>query len=255
MYRRAIIGYDWTFVARSWARGAEASPLGWSWGISTESIDNYLKAVYELCDEGGRVSTTALAEHLNVKSPSVSAMVKRLSTQVPPLLDYESHQGVRLTQEGLKRSLEVIRHHRLIETFLYEVLGYSWDEVHEEAELLEHYISERFEERIANYLNDPKYDPHGSPIPTLEGEMPEIKYFPLTAGTINTSYRVVRVDGPNEAIQNYLYSLGIEPETALTLIEKAPFDGPISVRLDSSGAVHGLGMRAASRVMVERINS
>lgn len=199
------------------------------------------------------MSTTALAEHLQVASPSVSAMVKRLSLQNPPLLDYASHRGVMLTDAGRSRSLEVIRHHRLLETFLCVALGYSWDEVHEEAELLEHYISEQLEDRIAQYLENPEYDPHGSPIPTKDGRVPEIKYRPLSAVTEGAPCRVVRVEGKQEELNDYLASLGIVRDAQLTVTEKAPFDGPIYVRVgqNEKSPTHGLGLKAARSVMVE----
>jgi DtxR family Mn-dependent transcriptional regulator len=135
---------------------------------NTESVDNYLKAILALGGpEESRVTGSALAQRLKVASASVTNMVQRLAAGSPPLVKYERHRGVLLSVAGKKRALEVVRHHRLIEAFLYEVLDYPIDEVHEEAERLEHFISERFEERIAAKLGHPKIDPHGHFIPAL----------------------------------------------------------------------------------------
>ncbi len=133
---------------------------------SSESVDDYLKTILELGGaEDAAVSTNALAERLSIRSPSVTGMLKKLAAQRPPLVIYEKHRGVRLTAGGKRRAWELVRHHRLLELFLHDVLKYSWDEVHEEAERLEHFISERFEDRVAAILGDPEFDPHGHAIP------------------------------------------------------------------------------------------
>ena len=133
---------------------------------SSESVDDYLKTILELGGaEDAAVSTNALAERLAVRSPSVTGMLKKLAAHRPPLVLYEKHRGARLTAAGKRRAWELVRHHRLLELFLHDVLKYSWDEVHEEAERLEHFISERFEDRVAAILGDPEFDPHGHVIP------------------------------------------------------------------------------------------
>jgi DtxR family transcriptional regulator, Mn-dependent transcriptional regulator len=133
---------------------------------TSESVDNYLKTLLELGGaEDERVTTNALAERLGVRTPSVTGMLQRLAAQRPPLIQYEKHRGARLTAAGKRRAWELVRHHRLLELFLHDVLKYSWDEVHEEAERLEHFISERFEDRVAAILGDPEIDPHGHLIP------------------------------------------------------------------------------------------
>src|SRR6202167_2813092 len=140
--------------------------------LNTESVDNYLKAIFALGgQEEERVSSNALAERVGVAPSSITNMLQKLASCSPALVEYERHRGVRLSKAGKSRALEVVRHHRLIETFLYEVLDYPLEEVHEEAERLEHFISERFEERIGAELGNPKIDPHGHSIPTMEGEM------------------------------------------------------------------------------------
>src|SRR5580700_8209462 len=139
---------------------------------NTESVDNYLKAIFSLGGpEEHRVTIKSLAERLSVAPASVTNMLQKLAAAAAPLVVYERHRGVLLSAAGKKRALEVVRHHRLIETFLYKVLDYPIEEVHEEAERLEHFISERFEERIAAKLGHPRIDPHGHSIPTMEGEM------------------------------------------------------------------------------------
>jgi len=147
-------------------------PVGRQANGNTESVDNYLKAIFYLGGpEGLRVTIKALAVRLSVAPASVTNMLQKLAAAPAPLVEYERHRGVQLSSPGKRRALEVVRHHRLIETFLYEVLDYPLDEVHDEAERLEHFISERFEERIAAKLGHPKIDPHGHSIPTMEGEM------------------------------------------------------------------------------------
>lgn len=142
---------------------------------NTESVDNYLKAIFQL--GGGqkeRVSSGELAERLGVAPASVTSMIQKLASSTPPLVDYERHFGVCLSRAGKKRALEIVRHHRLIETFLYEVLDYPIEEIHDEAERLEHFISESFEKRVADKLGNPQLDPHGHCIPAFDGSMPSI---------------------------------------------------------------------------------
>ena len=142
---------------------------------NTESVDNYLKAIFHLGDGGReRVRSGELAERLGVAPASVTNMVQKLAVSTPRFVEYERHHGVRLSRAGKRRALEIVRHHRLIETFLYEVLSYPLDEIHNEAERLEHFISESFEKRIATKLGDPQVDPHGHCIPSLDGSMPAI---------------------------------------------------------------------------------
>ena len=156
-------------------------PLRRLGNANTESVDNYLKAILALSGpEERRVSSSSLADRLGVAPPSVTNMLQKLATSPPPLVEYERHRGVLLSPAGIRRALEVLRHHRLIETFLYEVLDYPLEEVHEEAERLEHFISERFEERIAAKLGHPKFDPHGHCIPAMNGKMPKQASISLT---------------------------------------------------------------------------
>src|SRR4030067_1334393 len=138
----------------------------------TIAVQDYLKAIYELTAGGEPANTTALATRIGIAPASVTGMIQKLSRIKPPLVEYRKHQGVKLTAQGRKAALEVIRHHRLIEAWLVQTLGYSWDEVHAEAEQLEHAISEDFEARIASALGNPERDPHGEPIPSVTPTMP-----------------------------------------------------------------------------------
>src|SRR5215470_12717526 len=147
----------------------------------TISIQDYLKHIYELTESGENASTNALAQKLNIKPASVTGMMQKLASAQPALVEYHKHQGVTLTKDGQKAALEVIRHHRLLEAWLVQTLGYSWDEVHEEAERLEHVISENFESRIAAAMGNPVRDPHGELIPTADLRMPIDTLTPLSA--------------------------------------------------------------------------
>ncbi len=138
----------------------------------TQTIEDYLKSIYELTRSGQRASTNQLALYLGVTPASVSEMIKKLAESQPSLVDYQKHHGVILTQDGERIALEILRHHRLLEMYLHQVLGYGWDEVHDEADRLEHVISEEFEERIAQALGNPQRDPHGDPIPTRDFQLP-----------------------------------------------------------------------------------
>ena len=147
----------------------------------TDSVQDYLKIIYELTQDGKPANTNALATRLGIAPASVTGMIQKLSFVNPALVSYRKHQGVTLTTAGRRAALEVIRHHRLIEAWLVQALGYSWDEVHAEAEKLEHVISEEFEMRIASAMGDPDRDPHGEPIPNAELVMPVDKSLPLSS--------------------------------------------------------------------------
>lgn len=178
---------------------------------NSESVDNYLKAIFSL---GGpeelRVTSTALAERLKVAPASITNMLQKLAGAGESLVEYERHRGVRLSPAGKRRALEIVRHHRLIETFLYKVLDYPIEEVHDEAERLEHFISERFEERIAAKLGHPKIDPHGHIIPTMEGEMPARASIPLTEVVEGGTFVIDSVDDRDAQTLRHLEANGIK---------------------------------------------
>ena len=185
---------------------------------SSESIDDYLKAILELGGaEDSLVTTQSLAERLDVRTPSVTGMLQKLAAQRPPLVLYEKHRGVRLTAGGKRRAWELVRHHRLLELFLHNVLKYSWDEVHEEAERLEHFISERFEDRVAAILGDPEIDPHGHLIPQKHQTgiyRPEVR---LRDWPLQMPARIASVSDRSGAALRDLAKLGLTPGVSLTV--------------------------------------
>jgi DtxR family Mn-dependent transcriptional regulator len=218
----------------------------------SEAVENYLKSVYELEQAGSRVSTNALAERLGVTPASVTGMLKKLSDERPRLVNYERHHGVSLTPAGRKIALEVIRHHRLIELYLHQALGYRWDEVDAEAEKLEHVISEEFEDRIAAMLGHPEFDPHGDPIPAKDGSLPD-RVTPLLSDLdAGQSGRVARVRDEDPALLRYLADIGIVPDATLLVAERGPFGGPLHVRVgDRDAPAHALSREVTDKVYVE----
>ena len=183
---------------------------------STESVDNYLKAILALSgSEEHRVSSKSLASRLGVAPASVTNMLQKLASSPLPFVEYERHRGVRLSAAGKRRALEVLRHHRLIETFLYEVLDYPLEEVHEEAERLEHFISERFEERIDAKLGHPKFDPHGHCIPAMDGKMPGQLSRSLTDLHEQGAFIVDSVSDEDASLLKRLRAHGITPGARL----------------------------------------
>lgn len=184
--------------------------------LNTESVDNYLKAIFTLGGpEEERVTSTALAERLGVAPASITNMLQKLAASSVPLVEYESRRGVRLSAAGRRRALEILRHHRLLETFLYEVLDYPIEEVHDEAERLEHFISERFEERIDAKLGRPKFDPHGHCIPALDGKMSKQASRPLTDVEKDGEVVVDSVSDQDAALLKRLKAHGITPGARL----------------------------------------
>jgi DtxR family Mn-dependent transcriptional regulator len=211
--------------------------------------EDYLKAIYELGEDSGKVSTSALAERLNIKAGSVTGMLQRLAEARPKLVNYERHHGVSLTPAGNQIALEVIRHHRLIELYLAEALGYEWDQVDAEAEKLEHVISEAFEDKISAMLGDPRVDPHGDPIPAKDGSVRPCSRMTLTEVEAGQSVRITRVRDDDPALLRYLAELGIVPEAVVRVAERAPFDGPIHVSVGRQA--HALGKSVTDRIFVE----
>ncbi|MEX1246842.1 MAG: metal-dependent transcriptional regulator [Anaerolineales bacterium] len=219
----------------------------------SQSIEDYLKAVYQLTREQERASTNALAEHLNIAPASVTGMLQKLSATRPPLLEYQKHHGVRLTAQGEKVALETIRHHRLVELFLHQILGYQWDEVHEEADRLEHVISEQFEQRIAEALGDPRLDPHGDPIPSVDLTVPNSSHTLLSALRPGQRARVVRVRDTAPDLLRHLSEMGVVPQAELTVTEHSEFDGNLHLRVGKNKEEVVLGPRVTSQVYVEQI--
>jgi DtxR family Mn-dependent transcriptional regulator len=216
----------------------------------TEAVDDYLKAIYELAGNDGRATTALIAKKLDVAAASVTGMLRKLAEQDSPFIDYEKHRGATLTEAGRRRALEVIRHHRLIELFLFETLGYPWDEVHAEAEKLEHAISERFEDRIAEVLGDPEVDPHGHPIPRKDGTIPDRSDRRLLDLDAGTEAVVSRVSDRDPELLRYFAELGVKPGVPIELLERGPFDGPLMVRINGAAEVKALGNRVCREIRV-----
>jgi len=217
----------------------------------SEAVEDYLKAIYTLRQGRDSVSTSAIAQRLEVAPASVTQMLKKLDQMRPRLVEYRRHHGVILTRHGEKIALEVIRHHRLVELFLQQALGMSWDEVDQEAERLEHVVSEALADRIAAVLGDPKFDPHGAPIPPKNGKMPEDIYMRLSDLGIGEQVQVREVCDDDPAILRYLGELGVVPKAMVTVLEHAPFDGPVHIQVGESDERHALGRRVAGLISVE----
>ena len=196
----------------------------------TEAQEDYLKQIFLIAGGGGSVSTQALAGRLGVRPASVTGMVQRLAQL--GLVDHERYRGARLTDRGLQVALEILRHHRLLETFLARALGYPWDEVHDEAERLEHVISERFEARIAEALGHPTRDPHGDPIPDAELRLPAVEAgVRLTSGEVGDRATLVRVGSQDRESLSLLSRLGLVPGAVVEVVET----GSAGVRLAVEG--------------------
>jgi len=220
--------------------------------ISPASQD-YLKVIYDLSEQYGRASTSQIAEQLQIRPASVTGMLQKMAQDEPPLVTYKKHQGVTLTPEGELAALEMVRHHRLIELFLHEILGYSWDEVHDEAERLEHVISEDMERRMAAVLGNPKRDPHGQPIPTQELIIAPLLDTPLNE--LRTGQRAVvrRVNDNDSDLLRYLDRLGLHPQAKIVVLDYVPFDETVRVQVADRPQSVVLGPRITEAVFVELI--
>jgi DtxR family Mn-dependent transcriptional regulator len=214
---------------------------------NTEAVEDYAKAIYTLALRGHRpVGTSAVAARLGVSPGTVTAMLKRMAEL--GLLEHEPYHGVNLTSAGERVALEVIRHHRLIEAFLAESLDMPWDRVHDEAEVLEHYISEDLERRISEKLGDPRSDPHGDPIPSAELDLDAdqtVRLADLEEGAVATFSRVS--DSDPEMLR-YLAERGIIPGVELRVTGRQPFGGPLFV--EAAGTKHALGGELSRAVRV-----
>jgi DtxR family Mn-dependent transcriptional regulator len=211
----------------------------------SQAVEDYLKVIYKL-QGSNAVSTTEIARALDVSAASVTNMVKRLAQM--NLAEYQSYKGVRLTEAGCKIALEIIRHHRLLELYLKEVMGYSWENIHEEAEHLEHHISEEFESKIEEMLGYPTHDPHGDPIPTREGEVAATVDDPLSEAEPGQTVVIHRVSDSDPVLLHYLEELELMPRNEVTILEKAPFDGPLTIRIGTH--TRTIGYAIATKIFV-----
>jgi len=210
---------------------------------------DYLKQIYLQQEESGRATTHELAERLGVKPPSVTAMLKRLAGHPGgPLVEHTPYHGVILTEQGLAVALEMLRHHRLIELFLAELLDVPWDRVHAEAERLEHVLSEELEDRIAAKLGQPTRDPHGDPIPSREGTVEHVAGVPLDSLPAGKSAVVTRVSDGDPALLQYLQSLGLVPGAPVAVMAVAPFGNVRTLRIGER--IEAVGGTVAARVLV-----
>ena len=213
----------------------------------SRTMEDYLKAIYQLAIERKKkVSTSALASKMECSAASVTNMLQRLSEW--KLVTYRPYQGVELTDAGTRIALEMLRHHRLLELYLQEVLGYSWDKVHDEAEQLEHVISEEFEDRIDAALGYPTHDPHGHPIPAKDGTLPVQEDESLWDTDAGQTVCVLRVSDRNPEVLRYLATIGIYPQVELNVLTKAPFNGPVHVEVEEQG--HSLSEELARQIFV-----
>lgn len=220
--------------------------------MPTISKENYLKAVYNrIYESGSGATTSAIAEKLEISNAAISDMAKKLSNQ--GLITYAKYKGMELTSEGEKVALNVIRRHRLWELFLMQSLGLSWSEVHDEAENLEHSTSDFLIDKIDEFLEYPKFDPHGDPIPQKNGVIPEAPdVIELREAVVGKKYKIGRVSDKNSDLINYLTQIGIELAKEIEIIEKLSFDNSVIIKIDSKN--HSLSEHVASNVFLERLN-
>ena len=212
----------------------------------SQSMENYLKVIFEILEHEERANTSAIAGVLGVAPASVTAMLKKLADM--KMIAYEPYQGVRLTEVGEKTALEVLRHHRLLELYLAEALDVPWDRVHEEAERLEHVLSEDLEERISAVLGNPTVDPHGSPIPSRDGIIERPAGRRLSAVPAGETVKVIEVGDRDPDLLRYLGKLEMYPGTEVKILAIEPFQGPMV--LSSKGREFILGRQAADKIQV-----
>jgi DtxR family Mn-dependent transcriptional regulator len=212
----------------------------------TAPVEDYLKAIYELESRQGNASTSDVADALAVAPASDTGMVRRLAAQ--GYLDHTPSRGVQLTDAGRRAALRTIRRHRVLESYLTGVLGYPWDRVHDEAERLEHAASDELIERMAEALGNPTVDPHGAPIPTVEGTVVEPLHRTLSDLPVGESARMLLVSDKDPALLRYLAEIGLQPGVEVTVLSRAPFEGPLTLRIDATESV--VGTRLAEQVLV-----
>ncbi|MEO6526224.1 MAG: metal-dependent transcriptional regulator [Gemmatimonadaceae bacterium] len=217
-------------------------------------VEDYLKAIYDL-ERGEPATTNDIALRLDISPASVSGMMRRLADQ--GLITHEPYRGVRLTVDGRRAALRTLRRHRILECYLTEVLGYPWDRVHDEAERLEHAASEELIERMTIALGNPSHDPHGAPIPSRELEMEEATLCTLADAIAGERFRVRQVMDDDAERLRYLAELGIRPGAMVRVLDRAPFDGPITLWVDQAGGgvTRAIGPALASQVFVERLGT
>jgi DtxR family Mn-dependent transcriptional regulator len=203
----------------------------------TRSVEDYLKAIYQLSPQGRPASTSEIANLLALSPPSVTGMVKRLSEH--GLLEHVPYRGVQLTEDGRRAALRMVRRHRLIEAYLVEFLGYSWDTVHEEAERLEHAVSDTMVERMAGALGHPSVDPHGDPIPTADGSIHELACTALADVPVGETVEIRRVHESQPERLRYIGSLGLRPGVHVRVVDRQPIDDLVTIEVGTEKQVIG----------------
>src|SRR3954471_396536 len=217
----------------------------------TQSVEDYLKAIYQLTPEGRPASTSEIAHLLALSAPSVTGMVKRLSEH--GLLEHIPYRGVQLTEDGRRAALRMVRRHRLIEAYLVEFLAYSWDTVHAEAERLEHAVSDTLVERMAAALGHPAVDPHGDPIPAADGSIHELVCTALADVAVGQTVAIRRVDERDPERLRYLAALGLVPGVVAAVRDRQPFGGPVTVEVE--GVQHLIGPELAQVVLCASVET
>lgn len=212
--------------------------------LTTQAAEDYLKVIYELVMSDGRATTGAIAARLKVTPASATGMVQKLAVSEPPLVHYRKRWGAVLTPAGERRALQTIRQHRLLEAFLHQELGYSWDEVHDEAERLEHAISESFAARIEHFLDYPRRDPHGDPIPTRDLQLPARTTTTLAAIAPGETVVVQRVTDQEPDVLRELADMQVRPGIALEVVDREP------LRISVEGQAHSLSPELAAHIHV-----
>lgn len=208
------------------------------------AMEDYLRAIYRLEERGEKVTTSGLASMLEVAPASVTKMLKRLAGM--DLVEHEKYRSVELAPKGKKAALEIVRHHRLLELFLAEIVGVPWDRVHEEAHRLEHALSEYLEDHLANLLNNPRFDPHGQPIPSKDGTLYPRTLHVLSEIREGESGTVAQVEDEDPALLRYVASLGLYPQTPIRLVRREPYGG--GLRVEVHGETHTVGLDAARAI-------
>ena len=215
----------------------------------TPTVEDYLKAIYRLSSRGAVAATGDIAAELDVSAPSASWMVKRLSEA--GLIEHVPYRGVRLTRRGRSAALHMLRRHRILEVYLVKHLGYEWDDVHEEAERLEHAVSGKLIERMAGALGDPRYDPHGAPIPTSKGEIEDVELVTLAEAAVGATVELRQVSDEDPARLRYLAEQKLTPGTRVTVVERQRLNGTITVRLRNANRV--LGQQLAEALLCRAV--
>jgi DtxR family Mn-dependent transcriptional regulator len=214
------------------------------------NIQDYLKRIYELTREGGLATTSELADLMSISPASVTNMLQKLSLTTPPYVTYTKHQGVRLTEEGRRTALKILRRHRLIEEFLVAQLGYAWDEVHAEAEVLEHAMSPLLEERMDAVLGHPEFDPHGDPIPDSNLDIPNIEQTALNNLEEDQDGKILRVPHEDPQVLRYLGKCGLRPGVAVKLLSRTPYDQTMRLLIAETGEEVVIGPALGDQITV-----